>query len=134
MKGGCTNQLYMKKYKLHQWLPLLLALVIFAGCSKKNYPAKDATNNESHYEDAKLVKDEYTPPPVINISDEAAKSNKDGEMYYDNEYGYRYWRFCDGKYYLDTKYESGASPNKKIAKKKTKKQRRQTKEDDYATE
>jgi len=32
----------MKKYKLHQWLPLLFALVIFSACSKKNYPGDNA--------------------------------------------------------------------------------------------
>jgi hypothetical protein len=71
---------------------------------------------------------------VISIADALAKSNKEGEMFYDNEYGYRYWRFCDGKYYLDAKYESGARPDKKIAKKNTKKHRRKNTEDDYAHE
>jgi hypothetical protein len=47
----------------------------------------------------------YRPPAVIIISDNLARTNRNGEMYYDNEYGYRYWRFCDGKYYLDSKYE-----------------------------
>jgi hypothetical protein len=47
----------------------------------------------------------YRPPMVIVISDDRARTNRNGEMYYDNEYGYRYWRYCDGKYYLDSKYE-----------------------------
>jgi hypothetical protein len=67
---------------------------------------------------------------VINISDELAKSNKEGEMYYDNEYGYRYWRFNDGKYYLDAKYGSGAKPDKKTVK-KLNKQRKKAREADY---
>jgi hypothetical protein len=48
----------------------------------------------------------YVPPYFIFILDEAAKANKEGEMYFDNEYGFRYWRYFDGKYYLDTKYAS----------------------------
>lgn len=115
----------MNKYKLHQWLTLLLALVIFAGCSKKNFPSNNAADNEALSQNEKKAIDEYIPPPVIYITDELAKSNKEGEMYYDNEYGYRYWKFCDGKYYLDAKYESGAKPDKKLAKKSTKKQNKQ---------
>ena len=107
--------------------------MIFAGCSKKNYPDNNANTTEDKYENIKK-EEAYTPPPVITILDEQAKSNKDGEMFYDNDYGYRYWRFCDGKYYLDTKYETGASPNKKIAKKKGKKQRKQTAVDDYVNQ
>jgi hypothetical protein len=122
----------MKKYKLHQWLPLLFSLVIFTACSKKNFPGNNSAATADKYENG--VNESYTPPPVISISDELAKSNKEGEMYYDNDYGYRYWRFCDGKYYLDTKYESGAKPDKKVAKKQTKKQRKKSKETDYASE
>jgi|GEM_PF-6467118 len=125
----------MKKYILHQWLPLLIALVIFTGCSKKNYPSNNNTNTESQYDNTKAPNNDYTPPQVVSVSDDQAKTNKDGEMYYDNELGYRYWRFCDGKYYLDAKYESGASPNKKLAKKKTKnkaiKERNQNNPEDF---
>ncbi len=128
----------MKKNKLQQWLPLLLALIVLSACSKRNYPSKNIADTENRYQEADLIKGDYTPPLVISISDEVAKSNKDGEMYYDNEYGYRYWRFCDGKYYLDSKYESGASPNKKLAKKKTKKEtkklRRQSEEEEYVNQ
>ena len=127
----------MKKYKLHQWLPFLFALVIFTTCSKKKYPNNNA-ETEDKYENVAAANDSYTPPPVISISDEQSKSNKDGEMYYDNAYGYRYWRFCDGKYYLDTKYESGAKPDKKTAKKnnkkQTKKNRNKSEANDYAHE
>src|SRR5882762_5259894 len=106
----------MEKYKLHKWFPLLFSLIVFSACSKKNYPDNNVATREK-YENAKTADERYTPPPVISISDELAKSNKEGEMYYDNEYGYRYWRFRDGKYYLDAKYESGAKPNKKVTKK-----------------
>jgi len=122
----------MKSFKLHQWLPLLFALVIFTACSKKNFPGNNNSEKQENYENQ--ANSNYTPPPVISISDELAKSNKEGEMYYDNEYGYRYWRFCDGKYYLDSKYEYGAKPGKKIAKKQNKKQRKKAKETYYADE
>ena len=125
----------MKKFNLHQWLPLLTALVIFAGCSKKSYPAKNDSDASDKYENTAPANDNvYSPPPVVSITDDQAKSNKDGEMYYDNELGYRYWKFCDGKYYLDTKYESGGAPNKKIAKKQSKKERKKSKKEDYASE
>jgi hypothetical protein len=111
----------MKKYKLQQWLPFFIAMAFFAGCSKKNYLQTSAADIDNKYKNTKTAS-AYTAPQVITISDELAKSNRDGEMYFDNEHGYRYWRFCDGKYYLDSKYESGASPDKKSAKKKLKKQ------------
>ena len=123
----------MNKHKLHQWLTLLIALVIFAGCSKKNFP-DNAASDEDKYEIAKPADNDYSPPLVINISDELAKSNKEGEMYYDNEYGYRYWKFCDGKYYLDTKYETGAKPDKKITKKQNKKRSGKNEDDGYVNQ
>lgn len=119
----------MKKYKLHQWLPLLFTLVLFTACNKKGYPV-NSTDAQDKYEHTKAVTDGYTPPAVISISDDLAKANKDGEMYYDNEYGYRYWRLSDGKYYLDAKYNSGAKPTKKTLKK----QRKKSPETDYAHE
>jgi hypothetical protein len=122
----------MKSFKLHQWLPLLFTLVIFTACSKKNFPGNNSSEAQDRYENT--TNTTYTPPAVISISDELAKSNKEGEMYYDNEYGYRYWRFCDGKYYLDTKYSSGAKPERKMVKKQNKKQRKKAKETDYASE
>jgi hypothetical protein len=54
----------------------------------------------------------YVPPYFVFILDEAAKTNREGEMYFDNEYGYRYWRYFDGKYYLDAKYASFYLSNK----------------------
>lgn len=129
----------MKKYNLHQWLPLMmLVVIIFASCSKKTYPASNTNETEDKYEDVKTATgNDYTPPPVIFIADDKAKSNKDGELYFDDEFGYRYWRNCDGKYYLDAKYESGAGPNKKNAKKsrkETKKQRKEKEGDEIASQ
>jgi hypothetical protein len=122
----------MNKYKLHQWLFLLLIAFAFTSCSKKNYPTE---NTEEQYENSTAATDnKYTPPQVITISDDIAKSNKEGELYYDNERGYRYWRYCDGKYYLDSKYERGETPKKKYAKKATKKQRKQSQDENYAIE
>ena len=115
------NPFFMKKYKLHQWLVLLITLVIFAGCSQKNFSSNSASDNEGKYkyENVKTADNTYTHPTVINIPDELAKSNNEGEMFYDNEFGYRYWKSGDGKYYLDAKYESGAKPNKKKTKKQS---------------
>ncbi|WP_460552172.1 hypothetical protein [Ferruginibacter profundus] len=123
----------MKKYKIHQWLPLLFTMVIFSACNKKDYPENNVERQDK-FENVKAADDNYTPPPVITIADELAKSNKDGEMFYDNEYGYRYWKFCDGRYYLDAKYESGAKPDKRIAKRNTKKHHKRHTETDYAHE
>ena len=125
----------MNKYKLYQWLFLLLIVFVFTDCSKKNYPADNAENTEDQYNNSNAATgNEYTPPQVISISDDIAKSNKEGELYYDNEKGYRYWRYCDGKYYLDSKYERGETPKKKYAKKSTKKQRKQSQNENYAVE
>ncbi len=125
----------MKKYNLHQWLFLILMMFALAGCSKKNYPSENAANTEEQYNNSNAAtNNEYTPPQVISISDAIAKSNKEGELYYDNEKGYRYWRYCDGKYYLDSKYERGETPKKKYAKKNTKKQRKQNEDQNYANE
>jgi hypothetical protein len=112
----------MKKYILHRWLPLMMLVVIItAGCSKKVYAANSVTDTEDKYEEPKSdTGNNYTPPPIIFITDEQAKSNKDGELYYDDELGYRYWRSVDGTYCLDAKYAAGASPNKRNAKKKLK--------------
>jgi hypothetical protein len=122
----------MKSFKLHQWLSLLCALTIFTACSKKNFPGNNSSAIPDKYENG--ANNDYTPPPVISIPDELAKANKEGEIYYDNEYGYRYWRFNDGKYYLDTKYGSGAKPGKKITKKQNRKQHKKVKEDSYVHE
>jgi hypothetical protein len=129
----------MKKYYLYQWLLLMmLVVIIFASCSKKTFPVNNTTDAEEMYDTPKTdTGNDYVPPPVIVIDDEKAKSNRDGELYYDNEFGYRYWRSCDGNYYLDAKYESGAGPNKKNAKKsrkETKKQRKEKEGDEIASQ
>src|SRR4051812_1620225 len=103
----------MKKLKLHQWLLFpVLPLVIFTACSKKNYPASNSVENAEKYEGKNAVAANYTPPQVILIPDQVAHINKEGEMYYDDDYGYRYWRSADGKYYLDSKYKTIIPSNK----------------------
>lgn len=80
--------------------------------------------------------EKYIPPPVITVSDDLAKSTKDGELYYDNEFGYRYWRNSDGKYYLDAKYGRGVTPRQGITTKRQKKSKQnrssEIKEEGYA--
>jgi hypothetical protein len=117
----------MKRYFLHQWLMAALAILFLANCSKKNYSHKSSDEEISYTKNEEP--ENYSPAHVITISDEFAKTNRQGEMYYDNEYGYRYWRFCDGKYYLDEKYETdntkpkaSKKKNKKYNKKKIKEQ------------
>jgi hypothetical protein len=99
----------MPPIKLHKWyFAIIFAAFIAVGCSNKNVAQK--SNNEK---DEIEMPDDYTPPPVITIPDEKAKTNKEGELYYDNEYGYRYWKNCNGQYYLDVKYErDGVKPKK----------------------
>jgi len=121
----------MNKHKLHQWLPVLLLVVLFTSCSQKEIPGNNASTTDDKYESAKPREARYTPPQVITIADEQAKTTKDGEMYYDDKDGYRYWRQSDGKYYLDEKYVAGASPNKKLAKKMAKLHRKEN-SDSYA--
>ncbi len=128
----------MNKYKLHQWLPLLLLLVIqLTSCSRKNLPGTNAGMQEQ-YQNEVSGNTVTLPVAVISIPDELSKANKEGEMYYDNAAGYRYWRFCDGRYYLDTKYEYGSKPYKKTSKKKgmqqTKKSRMDLAENGYSNQ
>ncbi len=125
----------MKRTKLHQRLIIFFCIALIAtSCSPKNFPAKDipAATTEISTSDT-----DYIPPAVLNIANDKAKSNRDGELYYDDDYGYRYWRFSDGKFYLDAKYEKGELPNRKIAKKKAKKLPKnktdQTNTEDYSS-
>lgn len=118
-----TNPSTMKKYKLHQRLSLFIAIIVFASCSQKNFPDNNTVTEEKYSTTAPAVTT-YVPEHVIIIAEEKTKINKEGEMYYDNEYGYRYWRMADGKYYLDAKYESGAKPDKKVVRKNAKEQRK----------
>lgn len=108
----------------HQFLILFCALIILS-CSRSNFPVNDI-KSAGQSADEKEYNKTYTPPRVIAVSDDMAKSTKDGELYYDNELGYRYWRNSDGKYYLDKKYENGLNPNKNVAAKKQKKSRQKT--------
>ena len=90
-------------------IPVFVTLltILTVSCSRKNY---SNNNNASSREEVAMPKDPaYSPPPVIYVADDQAKTNKKGEMYYDNSYGYRYWRFCDGRYYLDVKYDTAAN-------------------------
>lgn len=119
----------MKKHKLHQRLFLFLLAISIVSCSKKNYSTNASSENEAKFEKSIASLGSYIPPQIISISDDIAKSNKDGELYYDNEMGYRYWRSSDGKYYLDSKYATGASPQKQLNNKKAKRLlKRQNKE------
>jgi hypothetical protein len=93
----------MNKYKLHQWLALLFSLVVVSSCSKRYYPDNNNADTQDKYENTVTAATAANlPEPIISIPDELAKSNKEGEMYYDNSDGYRYWKSSDGKYYLDT--------------------------------
>lgn len=91
----------MKKIKLHQWLALLFFTTLCVACSKKVINSGIKVDVEM----TKALPDSlYTPPAFIIIPDNKAKINKEDELYYDDAYGYRYWRYNDGKYYLDKKY------------------------------
>jgi hypothetical protein len=125
----------MKKYKLHQWLPLLLSLVICISCNKRNYPGTNISEGNGKYEDNKNIQaGNNTPAPVIEIPDQSARINKEGEMYYDDPNGYRYWRSADGKYYLDNKYATTSGTAKKPSKKKLKKLHRQNNNGNYSNQ
>lgn len=126
----------MRFIKTTTILSASLLIFLFSNCSRKNYTSK---TKEADQEESVEAKDpDYRPAPVIYVPDEKAKTNKQGEMYYDNEYGYRYWRFCDGKYYLDAKYdeqmntsvERPSAKYKKEKSKKKKKKKHQEYEDD----
>ncbi len=102
----------MKKYKLHQWLVLLLFTVLINACSKKITNA--AVIVEEKLKDLS-ADSAYTPPAFILIPDDKAKTNKEDELYFDDNYGYRYWRYNDGKYYLDPKHNKNISVKKKTS-------------------
>lgn len=123
----------MEKIKLHKWLaPAVLLALLTASCSRKSI-SESSSNTDDKYESSPAVTAQnYTPPPVITIPDEKASTNKEGELYYDDAQGYRYWRYCDGKYYLDRKYNTGKVSGKKLAHKKTGRKARTTGTDGYA--
>ncbi len=117
----------MKKIKLHKRLALLLLLSMAVyGCNKKSFPSNSNSTDDS-YNTAAAVNAAALPPQVITIPDEKAKTTKDGEVYYDDTNGYRYWRYNDGKYYLDRTHDSGTN------KKKIKKAKRAASENQYIT-
>lgn len=124
----------MVQQKLYKWLPLFLCAGLLASCARTNHPGRSPqprpepvyypdVNNLPPGQAQKVYGQRsarvfapgqrkkmqppygYRPPAVIVISDNLASMSRNGEMYYDNEYGYRYWRNCDSKYYLDARYE-----------------------------
>lgn len=96
----------MKKIKIHQqFLFLFYYTVLFSACAKKTFTLSN-TQTDNRYESILTADSVYSPPAVIAIPDNKAKINKDDELYYDDEHGYRYWRYNDGKYYLDKKYNT----------------------------
>lgn len=116
----------MKRQSLNHSFLILLSALILSSCSRSNFPA-EGIQSTGNSDETSVANNKTSPPPrVIDVSDDVAKSTKDGELYFDDESGYRYWRNSDGKYYLDKKYENGASPNKNIAGKKQKKSGRKT--------
>lgn len=123
----------MKKIKLHQRLSLLfLSAALIASCAKKNFPADSEKDDRT--EAVGTIPVAYAPPAIIQISDDKAKTTKEGELYYDDEYGYRYWRYNDGKYYLDQKYSKGAPSKRKTAsKKKSVKASKSTADNEYTS-
>jgi hypothetical protein len=151
----------MLQQKLYKWLPLLLCAGLLASCARTNHPGRSPQPQQGpvYYPDAgnlppgqaKKVYGHrsakvfapgqrkkmqppygYRPPAVIIISDQLASVNRNGEMYYDNEYGYRYWRNCDSKYYLDARYEREGyeQARSKHKHKKGKKDKRQDWDDE----
>lgn len=142
----------MQHQKLYKWLLGVLALGFLASCARTNYPGRSPYPQEDdgvYYPNsrhlppgqAKKVYGQqsakvfapgqqkhrqppygYRPPAVIIISDDWASTTRNGERYYDNEYGYRYWRNCDGKYYLDVKYDrqNGYEDDRRYEKKRKK--------------
>ncbi|MBP6431165.1 MAG: hypothetical protein KA319_05310 [Ferruginibacter sp.] len=85
----------MPPIKLHKWyLAIAIVTTIIVGCSNKNISQKTIEK------EAIEIPEDYTPPQVITVPTDKEKANSEGEIYYDNEYGYRYWKKSDGKFYL----------------------------------
>jgi hypothetical protein len=103
----------MNTIKLYQRLALLFFTAAVTACSNKII-------NTGLKADEKLPEiiaadSLYIPAACIIVPDNKAKTNKEDELYYDDEYGYRYWRYNDGKYYLDQKYNKTLLLKKKAA-------------------
>jgi len=127
----------MSVIKTSTILCTVFLVMIMSSCSRKNYAAKNSSNGDQEATVYNKQQDrDYSPPPVVYVADGQAKTNKNGEMYYDNEYGYRYWRFCDGKYYLDAKYDklNNESMNRPATKYKKSKKSKKKKHDEYEDE
>jgi hypothetical protein len=152
----------MQQQKLYKWCLALLSVGLLASCARSNYPGRnpDPRSGGVYYPgpdglppgQAKKVYGHqsarvfapgqrkkmrppygYRPPTVIIIADNLASVNRNGEMYYDNEYGYRYWRNCDSKYYLDSKYERDGyySGERRKGKQKGKQRKHRQRDDDW---
>ncbi len=100
----------MNEIKLQQWLPVLLFLLLIS-CGHKNITG--ISKQSAGFQ---------PPPALLEIKDEQASINQDGELYYWHPPGFIYWKKSDGKYYLDTKYEkNGYQIDKKNKLKKKQK-------------
>jgi hypothetical protein len=90
----------MPPIKLHKWyFAAILLFVITTSCSNKSMPQKTIENT------AIEIPVDYSPPTFIVVANDKVKTNAEGELYYDNEYGYRYWKRSDGKFYLDENFK-----------------------------
>jgi hypothetical protein len=147
----------MQHQKLYKWLLAVLAVGFLASCARTNYPERRPYPQDDgvYYPNgrnlppgqAKKVYGHrsakvfapgqqrhrqppygYRPPLVIIISDHLAYTDRNGARYYDNEYGYRYWRNRDGKYYLDNQY--GQYNDRRYEKKRKKNKRYHNERDD----
>jgi hypothetical protein len=90
----------MHAIKLHKWyFVTLLLFALSTSCSNKSIAQK--TNENAAVE----MPTDYIPLPMIEVANDKVKTNTQGELFYDNEYGYRYWKKSDGKFYLDEKFK-----------------------------
>jgi hypothetical protein len=104
----------MKKNNLYQWLIVFtVAACTFTACAKNNNAFKSnlTANNKVEIIETDSI---FIPPSVITVPDDKVKTNKEDELYYDDENGYRYWKNNDGKFYLDPKYLKQSGNKKKI--------------------
>ena len=115
-------------YRSYKWIIPVLISTLFTSCTRKNYSSRSQDTVEAiAANDSKERDRQYTPPAYITLSDDQARSNKDGELYYIDPNGYRYWKFCDGKYYLDSKQEreiTNNTDNNRSSKRKNKRKRK----------
>ena len=123
LKASCMNLLFSNK-----WLILFLSIILLTSCSRRNYSSQRQGNDETTtLKDPRDSDHSIQPPEYIALSDDQAKANRDGELYFIDSNGYRYWKFCDGKYYLDSKYDrlnNVPTSNSKLSKRKNKRSRK----------